>query len=104
MSDDLRTGVANVARNLRNIGEGLRDDDPILEAVITDTGVSHDVPMSTVFLAAADALDDLLTSAAVEAAPVGDEDRGEAERPVEEDEIVVRSFELPKDVKYEGES
>jgi len=56
----LLAGTTNCARNLRNLGEAHADgDDPILDGIILDSGVIPEAPMSSLFLAAADALDAL---------------------------------------------
>jgi hypothetical protein len=54
----LLAGTTNCARNLRNIGEAHADgDDPIIDGIILDSGVIPEASMSSLFLAAADALD-----------------------------------------------
>lgn len=56
----LLAGTTNCARNLRNLGEAHADgDDPIIDGIILDSGVIPDAPMSSLFIAAADALDAL---------------------------------------------
>jgi len=56
----LLAGTTNCARNLRNIGEAHADgDDPIIDGIILDSGVIPEASMSSLFIAAADALDDL---------------------------------------------
>ena len=56
----LLAGTTNCARNLRNLGEAHADgDDPIIDVIILDSGVISEAPMSSLFLAAADALDAL---------------------------------------------
>lgn len=56
----LLAGTTNCARNLRNLGEAHRDgDDPIIDGIILDSGVIPEASMSSLFIAAADALDAL---------------------------------------------
>ena len=63
----LLAGTTNCARNLRNLGEAHRDgDDPIIDGIILDSGVIPEASMSSLFLAAADALDALTVAAVVE--------------------------------------
>ena len=50
--------TTNCARNLRNIGEAHAEgDDPIIDGIILDSGVVPEASMSSLFIAAADALD-----------------------------------------------